>query len=114
MLCNCEKDCSLKNILSFLAFAVVMIGSLALVTSCGESQTEKPEKPATIQEQLMDQGNHFTQLMAEPAGPKFAPRKREFTLEDGTRCVMFSTPPASSRRAGSSGVSCNWNWEKSE
>jgi hypothetical protein len=35
MLCHCEKDYSLKNILSFLAFAVVMIGSLALVTSCG-------------------------------------------------------------------------------
>ena len=108
MLCHCEKDCSLKNILSLLAFAAVMIGSLALVTSCGESQTEKP---ATIQEQLMDQGNHITQLMVQP---KFTPRMREFTLEDGTRCVMFSTPPASSRRAGSSGVSCNWNWEKSE
>ncbi len=39
---------------------------------------------------------------------KFQPHQTEFILTDGTRCVMVSTPPATSRRAGSSGISCDW------
>ncbi|MHA1287421.1 MAG: hypothetical protein ACTSPB_08460 [Candidatus Thorarchaeota archaeon] len=41
----------------------------------------------------------------------FKPTFTEFKLEDGTQCIMFSTSPDTSRRAGSSGVSCDWNGE---
>ena len=45
---------------------------------------------------------------AQLAQPEFTPRTREFKLEDGTPCVMAWTPPDTSRRAGSSGISCDW------
>jgi len=38
----------------------------------------------------------------------FTPTVVEFYLEDGTRCVMFSTVPDTSARAGASGASCDW------
>lgn len=40
--------------------------------------------------------------------PEFNPSKREFTLDDGTPCVMVWTPTRSDR-AEPSGVSCNWS-----
>ena len=32
----------------------------------------------------------------------------EFTLDDGTRCVVVTTTAPTSRRAGFSGLSCDW------
>ncbi len=44
--------------------------------------------------------------------PEFKPNKREFTLDDGTPCVMVWTPQTNFPKAGSSGVSCNWEYVK--
>lgn len=45
-----------------------------------------------------------------PVVPEFNPRKREFTLNDGTPCVMVWTLQTNFPHAGESGVSCNWNY----
>ena len=44
--------------------------------------------------------------------PEFNPNKREFTLDDGTPCVMVWTPQTNFPKAGSSGVSCDWEHTK--
>ena len=43
--------------------------------------------------------------------PEFNPNKREFTLDDGTPCVMVWTPQTNFPKSGSSGVSCNWEYK---
>ncbi len=41
--------------------------------------------------------------------PEWKPRKREFTLDDGTRCVAVSTRATNfPTSAGFSGISCDW------
>ena len=79
-----EKNYSRKNILSMVAFGAVTIAGIALITGCDRSNQE----PTVV--------------------PVFTPHVTEFVLEDGTRCVMFSTVPETSARAGASGASCDW------
>lgn len=46
---------------------------------------------------------------APPVIPEFKPRIREFTLNDGTRCVAVSTRATNfPNSSGLGGVSCDW------
>ena len=46
----------------------------------------------------------------QPLIPKWKPRVKEFTLDDGTRCVSVSTRATTfPQDSGFSGISCNWD-----
>lgn len=47
-----------------------------------------------------------------PLIPEWKPRVKEFTLDDGTRCISVSTRATNfPTSAGFSGISCNWDKE---
>ncbi len=45
---------------------------------------------------------------AEPVIHEFNPPRKEFTLDDGTPCVMVWAP----QRAQSSGIACDWDYKR--
>ncbi len=49
----------------------------------------------------------------QPLIPEWKPRVKEFTLDDGTRCVSISTRATTfPQDSGFSGISCNWKTSK--
>lgn len=49
----------------------------------------------------------------EPVIPEFKPLKREFTLDDGTRCISVSTRATHfPQDSGLSGISCDWDYNR--
>ena len=52
------------------------------------------------------------EAVERPLIPEWKPRVKEFTLDDGTRCVSVSTRATTfPQDSGFSGISCNWDKE---
>ncbi len=53
--------------------------------------------------------NASVEQTAPPVIPEWKPRVKEFTLDDGTRCVSVSTRATNfPNSSGFSGISCDW------
>ena len=113
-----DKEYTPKNILTLIGFGATVILSLAVLTAC---ESDEPISNETLvaefaackesgripSARISQTSNQVIGVMCVPHYI-WKPTITEFTLEDGTRCVGASTRPQTSRRAGFSGMSCDW------
>ena len=114
-----EKEYTPKNILSLIAVGAVMIGGIGLITGCSSEPMSNEDFIAEVA-RCEANGYKSRTVTSTMDGTRtgvqcyvpYKPTPIEFKLDDGTRCIMISAPPATSRRAGASGISCNWDSAK--